>query len=156
MAVEIERRFFVRGDDWRGGPEPQHLRQGYFCSESLLTWRVRLSLRCREAWFTVKAPGDGLSRPEYEWSIPFADAQELIVYCEDRVVEKLRYTREHAGRVWVIDEFLELNAGLLLAEVELEAPDAHVELPPWASTEITGRPGLSNLALALEPWTGRK
>ena len=155
MAVEIERRFVIRGDAWRGGAAPAHLKQGYFASEGVLTWRVRLRLDTREAWLTIKAPGDGLSRPEYEWGIPFVEAEELIVYCEERVVEKLRYEREFAGHLWVVDEFLGLNEGLLLAEVELEAADEEVELPEWVGSEITGRPEWSNQALAIKPW-GRR
>ena len=41
MALEIERKFLVCGDAWRGLAEPVRMRQGYVPAENHLTVRVR-------------------------------------------------------------------------------------------------------------------
>jgi len=58
----------------------------------------------------------------------------------------------HAGLVWEVDEFLGDNAGLVVAEVELEHADQAIELPDWAGTEVTDQVRYYNLALAAHPY----
>lgn len=152
MAEEIERKFLVITDAWRERAAPGvALRQGYLVSEPRLSVRVRVAGEA--GVLTVKGAQQGLRRLEYEYPIPPADALEML----DRlrvgaVVDKTRYRVEYGGRAWEVDEFGGDNAGLVVAEVELESEDAEVALPEWVGTEVTHDPRYLNANLALHPY----
>jgi len=175
MALEIERRFLVSGSAWRShGRWRRHLRQGYLLESAAdLTVRVRgqdpdpLQQRGAEpsaAWLTLKArpplagdggscPSlpDGLIRLEYEYPIPPADLEALLLLCGPRRLEKWRYGLDLPDGDWVVDVYEGANAPLVVAEVELPRADAPLAIPPWCVREITGRHNLSNAALAGRP-----
>lgn len=178
MALEIERRFLVHGDQWHQHIAGRaHLLQGYLVSGSGgLTLRVRSSRveapaggEAAEAWLTLKAPvaageasvapgqapgqPDGLVRQEFEYAIPLADAQALLALAPFQI-SKWRYSLTLPGGDWVVDVFDGDNAPLVLAEVELASADQSPPLPPWCAQEVTGRHELSNAALAREPLQG--
>jgi adenylate cyclase len=67
-------------------------------------------------------------------------------------VEKVRHYVEYGGRVFEVDEFLGENAGLVVAELELESADAAFERPDWLGTEVTDQLRYYNLALAERPY----
>ncbi len=152
MAEEIERKFLVTNDSWRAGAAPGAvLRQGYLVSEARLSVRVRMAGDA--AMLTIKGSARGLRRLEYEYPIPADDAREMLAELGvGAVVEKTRYRVEHAGRTWEIDEFRGDNAGLVVAEVELESEDAAVELPDWVGREVSDDPRYLNANLALRPY----
>jgi CYTH domain-containing protein len=152
MALEIERRFLVAGEAWQ-----QHrlwsaeLRQGYLVSAAEgLTLRVRSDGQ-GSAWLTLKFPAGGIARQEFEYSIPEADASQLLEQCPVRLL-KCRYGLSLPGGDWVLDVFAADNAPLVIAEVELESADQPLVIPPWCSTEITGLGAFSNAALAAHPF----
>jgi len=148
-TVEIERKFMVTGDGWRVG-EGERLAQGYLAAGPACSIRVRIA--ARQAWLTVKSAGGGRVRREFEYAIPPADAQAMLALCPEAPVEKIRYRVAHAGRTWEVDEFLGANAGLVVAEVELEDPDADVVLPDWVGDEVTEDARYRNANLAVCPW----
>lgn len=151
MKIEIERKFLLTGDSWRQGATGTLYRQGYLCTDPERTVRVRIG--GDTAILAIKGRGDGLSRPEYEFPIPPGEAATLLDgLCLQPLVEKVRYLVPFAGLTWEIDEFLGANAGLVLAEVELEHPDQPVPLPPWAGREVTGDPRYYNAWLARHPF----
>lgn len=151
MKLEIERKFLLTGDSWRQGATGTLYRQGYLCTDPERTVRVRIG--GNTAILAIKGRGDGLSRPEYEFPIPAGEAATLLdVLCLQPLVEKVRYLVPFAGLTWEIDEFLGANAGLVLAEVELEHPDQPVPLPPWVGREVTGDPRYYNAWLARHPF----
>lgn len=151
MGLEIERRFLVAGDDWRPGAVPVDVVQGYLSTDPRRVVRVRLA--GGSGYLTVKGLADGASRAEFEYPVPAADARELLALCGPAVVEKVRWTARHAGHEWVVDEFGGANAGLVLAEIELEAPDQVFERPPWAGAEVTSRARFANASLAVRPYS---
>jgi adenylate cyclase len=51
-----------------------------------------------------------------------------------------------------VDEFAGRNAGLVVAEVELDRADQPFERPPWLGEEVTDQPRYYNHALALHPY----
>jgi adenylate cyclase len=55
--------------------------------------------------------------------------------------------------LWEIDEFLGDNAGLVVAEIELDSVDEPVERPGWLGAEVTGLVRYYNLALASRPFS---
>ena len=90
---------------------------------------------------------------EFEYEIPVSDAREMLKLCELPPVEKHRTRVAIEGLVWEIDEFLGANAGLLLAEVELESEDQQIEIPNWVGTEVTGDSRYFNSRLAESPYS---
>ncbi len=157
MALEIERRFLVHGEQWRPHVRGEHLiRQGYLASGSEgLTLRVRLARPPAgpvAAFLTLKlpVPGESVTREEYEYAIPAADAEALLERCDHRL-GKTRFALDLPGGDWVLDVFEGANGPLVVAEVELERPDQPVAVPPWCAREITGHGELSNAALARCP-----
>lgn len=167
LALEIERRFLVAGQEWRRHSlEEVRLRQGYLSRPGEgLTVRVRTSEALRggrelQAWLTLKAPppsgrqeagaGLALSRLEFEYAIPQADAEAMLALTEQRLV-KCRHGLDLPGGDWVLDVFEGANAPLLVAEVELERADQPVPVPAWCVRELTGRHDLSNASLAARP-----
>ena len=151
MGVEIERKFLVL-EGWRehAGPAVPH-RDGYLVAAPERVVRVRQ--RGGEAFLAIKGPTEGHSRLEFEYPIPAADAAEMLarVACLP-VVEKDRHIVMHAGRRWEVDVYHGANQGLVVAEVELEAEDAPLDLPAWAGTEVSHDPRYRNARLAREPY----
>ena len=153
MALEIERRFLVRSDDWRSSAGPaQPLRQGYLAaSADGVTVRMRLR-GSDQAWLTLKAAADavGLVRHEFEYPIPVADAEALWDLAPHRL-DKVRYALDVPGGDWVVDCFEGDNAPLVLAEVELQDAADTFDRPVWCGQEVTGDGRWSNAALAYQP-----
>ncbi len=151
MATEIERKFLVRGDGWRGQGTPERTRQGYLRTAGPATVRVRIA--GGSGVLTIKGPTRGMTRSEYEYEIPLADAEALLdSVCERPQIEKLR-TRVPAGaHTWEIDEFLGDNAGLVVAEIELRSEDEPFDRPAWLGEEVTADPRYRNVALAQRPF----
>lgn len=150
MAVEVERKFLVTSDAWRAEAQACNIRQGYLCLGEDTTVRVRIA--GTRAFITVKSKTEGLSRAEYEYDIPLADAEAMLEnLCARPLIEKTRHAVEHAGKTWTIDVFEGENAGLVVAEVELTGPDEVVELPDWAGEEVTYDPRYRNSSLVNAP-----
>lgn len=92
-----------------------------------------------------------MTRPEYEYSIPFMDAQELLELCSG-IIEKIRYEVDYMGRAWEVDEFQGLNAGLIIAEIELAAENSVFPIPDWIGREVTDDPKYLNANLVRKPY----
>jgi adenylate cyclase len=150
MALEVERKFLVTGDAWRAGARGTLFRQGYLCNARARSVRVRVS--DTEAWLTVKGETMGMVRPEFEYRIPFADADALLELCLQPLIEKTRYRIEYAGQLWEVDEFAAENAGLVLAEIELQEAGQQIDLPVWVGEEVTEDPRYYNANLQLYPY----
>ncbi|MBD1875524.1 CYTH domain-containing protein [Nodosilinea sp. FACHB-131] len=151
MGQEIERKFLVVGDDWRQVAQGELICQGYIPTQDARTVRVR---RVGDrAYLTLKGPAVGLVRPEFEYSIPVADAQTILAtLCQPPLIEKTRYRLPLGNVVWEIDEFLGENQGLIVAEVELTSADQVVDLPDWIGAEVSDDPRYQNSNLARYPY----
>ena len=82
-GLEIERKFLVRGDDYkRQAYDSSRICQGYICSGHGRTVRVRI--RDDRGYLTIKGPSnaDGISRYEFEKEITLDEAQHLMELCE--------------------------------------------------------------------------
>lgn len=147
MGIEIERRFLVHGDAWRNETTAtRRLRQGYLAREDGVA--VRLRVVGDTARLTIKGPG-GMARPEYEYAVPVADAEEMLrTLCDGRSIAKTRHEVPHEGLTWEIDVFEGPLAGLVIAEIELPSTDHSVGLPAWIGREITGDARYANAVLA--------
>lgn len=143
MAKEIERKFLVKPGwrDYVDGPGTE-ICQAYLSTDPKATVRVRVA--GGNAWLTVKGITRGISRDEWEYAVPVADARDMISRCAVRSLSKTRY---RSGR-WEIDEFHGALDGLVVAEIELEWAGEDMELPAWIGPEVSGDPRYFNSALA--------
>lgn len=152
MAIEIERKFLVTDDSWRAGaPRCERFRQGYLASDPGCSVRVRLEGEVGR--LNIKSATLGIHRHEYEYAIPAADAAELLdTLCAKPLIEKTRYFVEHAGHTWEVDRFEGENAGLVVAEIELDHADEPFERPPWLGEEVSHDPRYYNVSLVKHPF----
>ena len=153
MGVEIERKFLVVDDSWRdGAPAGIQYRQGYLSTDPRNSVRVRVS--GDKAWLNIKSATVGVTRHEYEYEIPLADAHAILgELCVKPLIEKTRFIVEHDGRVWEIDVFEGDNAGLVVAEIELESDGEEFSLPAWAGEDVSGDVRYYNQRLVEHPYS---
>ncbi len=152
MAKEIERKFLVASEDWRALARGTRYRQGYLWTVKKRTVRVRTI--DNKGFLTVKGVTVGATRSEYEYEIPAADADEMLNdLCEKPIIEKNRYKIPLGGVTWEVDEFLGVNDGLIVAEVELQSEDQSFPKPDWIGEEVTDDPRYFNANLITRPFS---
>ncbi len=127
----------------------EHLRDGLVARFG--EGKVRVRLTESGASLTIKGPRHGISRQEFEYEIPRADAEQMLrVLCRaDPILEKVRHTVPFGGLDWAVDVYMGPLADVVFAEVELEHPDQHLPLPPWVGEEVTHDPRFKKGTLAL-------
>lgn len=150
--LEIERKFLVLSTSWKSHARAQKISQGYIINDKKIVVRTRQ--KGEASYLTIKADqGDALTRLEFEYEIPNADcAQMLKLLCGD-VLEKTRYLVDIGSHTWEIDEFHGDNAGLIMAEIELESVDQAFEKPDWVGPEVSHDPRFFNAYLAKKPFS---
>ncbi len=153
MAEEIERKFLVTADSWRSLATGQAYCQGYIAT-ARSGQSVRVRIAGDQGYLTIKGPARGLTRAEFEYPIPVADARAmLLTLCERPFIEKTRYRLPMGEVVWEIDEFAGENAGLTVAEVELHSEDQPLDLPEWIGAEVSGEARYYNASLVRCPYS---
>ncbi len=152
MGLEIERKFLLRSDAWRGDVSRSvEMRQGYLSREAGKA-SVRVRLEGASANLNIKAAVVGNARAEYEYAIDAGEAAEILgTLCVGRV-EKTRHYVEQGDLVWEIDEFGGDNAGLIVAELELKSADQDFERPDWLGQEVTDERRYYNHSLSQHPY----
>ncbi|MBC9813202.1 CYTH domain-containing protein [Crocinitomicaceae bacterium CZZ-1] len=142
--MEIERKFLVDQELWKQVDKGtgKHIQQGYFTSNEHFSVRVRT--KGERAFLTVKGTREGISRDEFEYEIPYADADFMLRHYTQPFLEKTRYEVVIAGKTWEIDEFHGKLSPLILAEIELESETEPIELPSWVTQEVSTDPDYFN------------
>ncbi len=152
MNIEIERKYLVKGDDWKKLGKGQLYRQGYLSRHPDRSVRVRTVEN--QGYLTIKGKTTGASRPEYEYPVPYPDAQAMLSdLCEQPLIEKVRYRIAYEGLVWEVDEFGGENRGLVVAEVELTTEQQTIVLPNWVGQEVTTDARYYNANLIKYPYS---
>lgn len=163
MPIEIERKFLVAGDGWRSAAHAVvPMVQGYLNDLGVMDRgeqkaSVRVRIQGDAAFLNLKSRESGHTRQEFDYPIPVADARALLALCVGGLVDKRRHLVRHEGHLWEVDEFLGDNAGLVVAELELDTAGEGFVKPSWAGREVTDAPRYYNLALASRPysqWSG--
>lgn len=152
MGKEIERKFLIKEAEWNNFAKPagKHLRQGYLVSDPNKTIRVRTAENA--AWITIKGISIGASRLEYEYEIPLIEGLELLDHFAESELEKIRYEIPYKGKIWEVDVFSGDNAGLIVAEIELESEEENFSLPAWVAEEVTHEKKYYNSCLTTHPY----
>jgi adenylate cyclase len=159
MGIEIERKFLLNGDGWRAAAHKVvPMAQGYLndlaiVDSGAMQTSVRVRIEGDAAFLNIKSREAGPSRQEFDYAIPVADARALLALCVGGTIDKRRHYVQHAGHRWEIDEFLGDNAGLVVAEIELDSVDQVFARPEWLGAEATRAQRYYNLALASRPYS---
>lgn len=152
MGVEIERKFLVVGDGWRGSVlSSSRIVQGYIARNDAATVRVRI--KGDAAYLTLKGRSAGIARSEFEYEIPVGDAEAMLAeMAEGPVIDKVRHLIDVDGHVWELDVFAGENAGLVMAEIELGSDDEEFRVPDWAGPDVSDDSRYYNVNLAQNPF----
>jgi len=149
---EIEKKFLVTSSAWKRQAAGRLYRQGYLSTDPKRTVRIRVV--GEQGVLTVKGERIGDTAPEFEYPIPVADARRLLeTLCLRPLVEKTRYSIDHQGHTWEVDEFHGDNEGLVIAEIELAAEGERFERPEWIGGEVTKDVRYTNANLVEHPYS---
>ncbi|MBO6247855.1 MAG: CYTH domain-containing protein [Bacteroidales bacterium] len=152
MALEIERKFLVKGDFKKEAHKAYHIVQGYI--SPIPGKSVRVRIRDNEGFLTIKGKrsSSGLSRFEWEKPISLEEATELLNLCDSKVIDKTRHLVKAGDHTFEVDEFHGDNEGLVVAEVELGSEDEAFDRPDWLGEEVSADPRYRNSALISNPY----
>jgi adenylate cyclase len=151
MATEIERKSLVDVQKLPPLPSPAIIKQGYIPAQNA-TVRVRLSND--QAFLTLKGRATGLTRSEFEYPVPVADAEAMLQeLCVQPYIDKKRYLIEYEGHTWELDIFEGANEGLVIAEIELESEHEPFALPEWVEEEVSNDFRYRNANLVSHPYS---
>lgn len=154
MAIEIERKFLVKGNFNKHSLKSFQIAQGFLSTVPERTVRIRI--RDNQGFITIKGIGNktGVSRFEWEKEIDKKEAEKLLKLCEKTIIRKIRYLVPTNNYLFFeVDEFLEENEGLIIAEIELPEENATFEKPDWLGKEVTGNEKYYNAMLSKHPFT---
>ena len=152
MGVEIERKFLVKGDFKPYVTKQLRIVQGYLSTVPERTVRVRI--KGEKGYLTIKSSMKGTEFSRYEWEqeILLSDAEEMLLFCEKTVIEKVRNLVPVAKHLFEIDEFYGDNEGLVIAEIELHAESEAFDKPDWLGKEVTSDERYYNSYLSKHPF----
>lgn len=152
MATEIERKFLLRDESWRAeADDGEVIRQGYLAGSEKSSIRVRVA--GDKANINIKSATLDVTRQEYEYDIPLAEANELLdTLCEGPLIEKIRYHVHHGNHLWEVDVFSGDNEGLVVAEIELTSAEELFEKPDWLGDEVSDDKRYYNVCLVQHPY----
>ena len=152
MATEIERKFLLRDERWRHHADDGcRICQGYLNVPQRASVRVRIQDKL--ATLNIKSATLGVYRQEYEYPIPLDDARHMLQHlCLGPHIDKTRYHVSFGQQVWEVDVFHGANAGLVVAEIELEREDQALSVPPWLGAEVSDDPRYYNTSLLQHPY----
>jgi len=147
MATETERKFLVKGEFRHLAVKELKITQAYLSIDPYKTIRIRIS--DDKAYITIKGrPVEkSISRSEWEFPIPLADAIEIMKICIDGKIVKTRHLIPAGIHTFEVDVFHDKNEGLIIAEIELSSDDEKFEIPEWLGEEVTGNPAYYNANL---------
>jgi len=152
MALEIERRFLLKNDNWREFITKKiFIEQGYL-SKSLEDWIIRIRFTGEDYKIALKKHIESFTNFEFEYSIPQKEG-ETIMSNISNTVKKERFFLKVEKKSWIIDCFKENNYPLEIAEIELSNEKEDLSLPSFVSKEITGLKHYSNFCLANKPYS---
>ncbi len=150
---EIERKFLVTSTEFLSeNTKSNRIVQGYLNSNSERTVRVRI--KGNKGFLTIKGKGNesGTTRFEWEKEIEVTEAEQLLLLCEDGVIDKIRYEIPFGKHLYEVDIFEGDNTGLIIAEIELNEENESFEKPNWLGEEVTSDERYYNAYLSNNPF----
>ncbi len=150
---EIERKFLVTSTEFLSESiRSNRIVQGYLNSNPERTVRIRI--KGTQGFITIKGKGNesGTTRFEWEKEIEVIEAEQLLLLCEDGVIDKIRYEIPFGNHLYEVDVFEGDNKGLIIAEIELEDENESFEKPHWLGVEVTGDDRYYNASLSISSY----
>jgi adenylate cyclase len=140
MTLEIERKFLVANHGWKNSViRSVRIRDGLIANSKGNKARVRIANDV--ATITLKSRKRGLVRTEFEYVIPYSDAEDMLrTMCDENVLDKVRHLVSCADAIWQVDVYEGLLEGVVVAEIELTDRDQKLTLPDWIEAEVTADP----------------
>lgn len=153
MALEIERKFLVKGEYKSLSHTRYAIKQGYLSQTTKNSVRVRV--RGEEGFITVKSRmrAGSFSRGEWEYAIPVQEAEDMLKLAIGGIINKTRYLVKSGKHTIEIDEFHDKNQGLIMAEIELSDENESFDKPDWLGEEVTHDMRYYNSYLSNHPYT---
>tara|TARA_B100000989_G_scaffold144274_1_gene107472 strand:+ start:172 stop:651 length:480 start_codon:yes stop_codon:yes gene_type:complete len=152
MALEIERRFLIKNDQWKEFVTHKNLIEQGYLSYNLKDWIIRIRFNGKNFKIALKKHIKNFTNYEYEYLIPNHEGEKIMATLTN-TIKKERFFLEVNQRNWVIDCFKEENFPLEIAEIELTKEKEEVFLPSFLSREITGLKIFTNLSLTKNPFS---
>ena len=152
MAIEIERRFLLKNDNWKNLITKKiFIEQGYL-SNNLDDWIIRIRFDGKEFKIALKKYIKSFTNFEFEYQIPHADGEKIMSNLT-KTIKKERFFLIDQNKSWIIDCFKEKNYPLEIAEIELGHETEELRIPSFISKEITGLKRFSNFSLSKHPFS---
>ena len=152
MALEIERRFLIKNDQWKDFiTHKTFIEQGYL-SHDLEGWIVRIRFNGKNFKIALKKHIKNFTNYEYEYSIPNSEGEKIISTLNN-TIKKERFFLKIDRKDWIVDCFKDKNFPLEIAEIELTKEEEQVILPSFIAKEITGLKIYTNLNLTKHPFS---
>lgn len=152
MATEIERKYLVVGDAWQTQVSGHcEMKQGYLAGSEKASIRIRVE--GGHANINIKSATLDITRKEYEIPMDIKDAEEILSeMCDQPLIEKTRYYIPLGEHEWEVDVFHGDNAGLVVAEIELQDKNESFEKPTWLGREVSDDKRYYNVCLVKHPY----
>ncbi|MBP6001086.1 MAG: CYTH domain-containing protein [Flavobacterium sp.] len=150
---EIERKFLVTSNSFLSESTTSYrIVQGYLNTDPERTVRIRI--KGTKGYITIKGKGNasGTTRFEWEKEITLSEAEQLLLLCEEGVIDKIRHEIPLGNHCFEVDVFAGVNDGLIVAEVELQTENESFEKPDWLGEEVTGQVRYYNAYLSATPF----
>ncbi len=152
MALEIERRFLLKNDNWKEFITKKIIIEQAYLSKSLDDWIIRLRFTGKDFKIALKKNIKSFTNFEFEYSIPRSDGEQIMSNLTN-IIKKERFFLEIEKKSWIIDCFKEKNYPLEVAEIELPNEEETLKLPSFIAKEITGLRHYSNFSLSKKPFS---
>lgn len=151
--TETERKFLVTSMDFKKEAfDKNRIVQGFLSTDPQRTVRIRIN--GKKGFLTIKGGSNesGLTRFEWEKEIEINEAEQLLELCLPGKIEKIRHLIKADRHTFEVDEFLNENQGLVIAEIELKEEEEKFTIPSWLGKEVTGEIKFYNSQLSLHPY----
>ena len=152
MALEIERRFLIKNDEWKQYITKQTLIEQGYLSNSLDDWIVRIRFNGSNFKIALKKHIKSFTNFEFEYLIPNSEGEKIMSTLTN-IIKKERFFLKVSNKIWIIDCFKEKNYPLEIAEIEISEEEEELNLPTFISKEITGFQNFSNFSLSTTPFS---
>ena len=152
MALEIERRFLIKNDQWKEFITHKTLIEQGYLSYDLKNWIIRIRSNGKNFKIALKKHIKNFTNYEYEYLIPTSEGEQIMATLTN-TIKKERFFLEVDQKDWIIDCFKDKNFPLEIAEIELTEEKEKVILPPFLAKEITGLKIYTNLSLTKHPFS---
>ena len=152
MALEIERRFLIKNDNWKKFITKKIIIEQGYLSKSFDDWIIRIRFTGKDFKIALKKHIKSFTNFEFEYSIPRSDGEKIMSNLKN-TIKKERFFLKVEKKSWIIDCFRENNYPLEIAEIELSKEEEALSLPSFISKEITGLKQYSNFSLANKPFS---